>query len=178
MALKDVILGSHIWFAREGSTVNSLAVVSTTLPVFASTKADWLQLGSVEQFEPRKTQTNVERRAPITNGGRYELRKKIPLQSKLLLAFGVQEFNMINFEMLFGANEPSSGVFTPNSRRELITGWLHLDAYDQENDKIINLDAWCELDQEPFQFGENLNPHALVAEVLGNTLNSGIFTNI
>jgi len=180
MALKDIILGSHLWFARDGATIDATTVDKDTLPVFSSTKAEWLALGSVEEFEPQHTKNMIKRRAPITDGGRYETRVKIPLESELMLAFSLQEFEQINFEMLFGADgiDAGDGSFVPNSRRTQIIGWLHLDAYDQENDQIVELDAWCELDQQPFRFGENLNTHALTAEVLGNSLNSGILTNL
>lgn len=180
MALKDLIVGSHLWFARNGVTIGAQTVSETALPVFSSTKAQWLKLGSVEEFEPRKSQNVIERRAPITDGGRYETRKKIPLTNKLELAFSIQEFEQINFEMLFAAAsvDPGTGAFVPNSRRDFIRGWLHLENYDQDNSKLLDLDVWVELDQEPFRFGENLNPHALIAEVLGNTLNDGAFTNL
>lgn len=178
MALKDIILGSHIWFAREGATVDSAAVVSTTLPVFASTKADWLKLGCVEQFEPTVTRNSVKRRCPGANAGKYGVRAEILLSSDLTLNFGLQEFNEINFELLFNSEEPSSGAFVPNAAGVLIEGWLHIDAYDQADDKIIDLDAWCSLKQDSYQFGENLNPHTLIAEVLNNSLNAGTFTNV
>lgn len=179
MALKDLIVGAHIWFARNGATIGAQTVSETVLPVFSATKAQWLKLGSVEEFEPRKSQNVIERRAPISGGGRYETRRKIPLANKLELAFSLQEFEKINFEMLFGAASiGGSGDFVPNSRRDFVRGWLHLENCDQENNKLVDLDAWVELDQEPFRFGEHLNPHALIAEVLGNTLNAGVLTNL
>lgn len=178
MALKDIILGSHIWFAREGATVDSSTVVSTALPVFATTKADWLKLGCVEQFEPQVNRNTVKRRCPVADGGKFATRKEIQLSSELTLNFGLQEFTEINFEMLLNSDEPNAGAFVPNAGGSLIEGWLHVDAYDQENDKIIDLDSWVSLKQDSYQFGETLNPHTLIAEVLNNSLNAGVLTNI
>ncbi|MEM1083221.1 MAG: hypothetical protein AAGI48_03795 [Verrucomicrobiota bacterium] len=180
MPLKDLIVGSHIWFAREGSTVDSTAVVSTALPVFATTKADWLQLGCVEQFEPNVSRNSVKRRCPQADGGKYGVRKEIVISSDLTLNFGLQEMEELNLELLFNSNtpDPGDGSFVPNAQGSLIEGWLHLDSYDQDNVKIVDLDAWVSLKQDSYQFGENLNPHTLIAEVLNNSLNNGNFTNI
>lgn len=176
--MKDLIIGSHAWFARVGSTVNASPVVSTALPDFAATKADWTQLGSIEQWEPRLEQTKVTRRAPVAGGGKYEDRKEFILDSRLVHAFGIQQFGELEFELLSNADGVTTGAYVPNSRSEGIEGWLHRDSYDQAGNLIDTSDTWVSLTMDSFQFGENLNPHTLMARVLGNVLNEGTLSNL
>lgn len=178
--MKDLILGSNIWFAREGSTVDAVVVTSAALPVFATTKADWTKLGSVEQWEPKREQTVVKRRAAPEGFGKYQVRKVFQLSSALTHAFGLQEFTKTEFEILLNAAsvDPGTGAYVPNSRGQQIEGWLHLESYDHEDNIIVSEDAWVSLSVESFQFGENLNPHTLMAEVLVNSLNAGFITNL
>lgn len=178
--MKDLILGSNIWFARLGSTVGGSPVVATALPVFSSTKADWAKLGSVEQWEPRREQNLVKRRAAPEGKGKYQTRKIFQLGSTLTHAFGLQEFKRLEFEILLNAESihASTGAYVPNSRGTQMEGWLHLENYDQGDVKIIEEDSWVSLSIESFQFGENLNPHTLMAEVLINSLNAGNLTNL
>lgn len=178
--MKDLILGANIWFARLNSTVNAVTVSPAALPVFASTKADWTKLGSVEQWEPQREQNLIKRRAAPEGKGKYQTRKIFQLGSTLMHAFGLQEFRKLEFEMLLNAAEidASTGVYVPNSRGSQIEGWLHLENYDQHDVKIIEEDSWVSLSIQQFQFGENLNPHTLMAEVLVNSLNAGKVLNI
>jgi len=166
--MKDLILGANVWFARLGSTVNSAAVVPTVLPVFSTTKADWTKLGSVEQWE-----------APA-GFGKYQTRKIFQLGSTLTHAFGLQEFRRLEFELLLNAASVhvSTGAYVPNSRGTQMEGWMHVENYDQEDVKILEEDAWVSLSIDSFQFGENLNPHTVMAEVLFNSLNAGVITNL
>lgn len=176
--MKDIIIGSHAWFARVGSTVDGSPVVSTALPVFATTKADWTQLGSIEQWEPKIEQNKVTRRAPVAGGGKYEDRKEFILDSKLTHAFAIQQFGELEFELLSNADGLTAGAYVPNSRSEGIEGWLHRDSFDQSGNLIDTSDTWVSLTMESFQFGENLNPHTLMAKVLGNVLNVGTIANL
>lgn len=180
MALKDIILGSNIWFAREGSTVGGIVVSPSALPVFSSTKADWLKLGSVEHWDPKSTRTWVDRRAAPAGKGKYQTRTRIPLSSKLSHAFALQEFSALEFELLLNAASihSTTGAYVPNSAGAPLVGWLHLENYDQNDVKILDDDSWVQLGMESYQFGEKLDPHTLMAEVLYNSLNAGHLTGL
>jgi len=180
MALKDIILGSNIWFAREGTTVGGVVVSASALPVFSSTKADWQKLGSVEHWDPKTANTYVDRRAAPAGTGKYQTRARLLLSSKLSHAFSLQEFSALEFELLLNAASiaPSTGAYTPNSRGSALVGWLHLENYDQNNVKILDDDSWVQLDVQSYSFGEKLDPHTLMAEVLYNSLNAGHLTGM
>lgn len=178
--LKDLVIGSNIWFARLGSTVASATVVSTALPVWSSSKADWTKLGSVTHWEPKTNITWVDLRAAPSTKGKYQLRKRLPLNSRLIHNFALQEFEKLEFELLLNAAtiDASTGVYVPNSRGGTLEGWLHLDCYQQDDVKILDEDSWVQLSMDSYQFAEKLEPHALVAEVLLNSLNHGTLSGM
>lgn len=177
--MKDLILGANVWFIPNGTMISGDPVTSAALPVFSSTKASWFKLGSVEQWEPRREQNIVKRRAAPVGKGKYQTRKIFQLGSTLTHALGLQEFSRLEFELLLNTTiNPSNGEYVPNSRGSQPEGWLHLENYDQDDLKILEEDAWVSLSVDSFQFGEALNPHTLMAEVLVNSLNKGILTNL
>ncbi|MCU0797566.1 MAG: hypothetical protein MUF31_16725 [Akkermansiaceae bacterium] len=179
--MKDLILGVHIWFARDGATIDGDVVDAATLHDFATTEDEWLQLPSVEAFEPRFNKQVVKRRSPVAGGGRFGVRKTIPISTELTYAFDVQEWSKLLFELLFGAASIASpsGEFKPGTMTEPVAGWLYLKGYGQEDELILDGPARVELTVEPHKFGENLNPHALLAEIIvGNELNDHALTNL
>jgi hypothetical protein len=179
--MKDLILGVHLWFARDGATIDGDVVDEATLPDFATTEDEWLKLPSVEGFEVRFNKQVVKRRAPVAGGGRFGVRKTIPISTELTYAFDVQEWSKMLFELLFGADAIASpaGTFVPGTMTEPIGGWLYLDAFSHEDQRIVAGAVRVELTVDAFKFGENLNAHALLAEVIvGNELNEHTLTNL
>ncbi|MBK1884884.1 hypothetical protein JIN85_20910, partial [Luteolibacter pohnpeiensis] len=176
--MKDLVLGSHLWFARLGSTIDGTVVTESAVPIFATTKAEWLKLPSCEQWEPRPPSNFVSRRAPGTGTGTYGVRTRIPLGGDdFTHAFNVQEFGKLDFELLLNAAsvDQATGAYVTNTKVEPVVGWLHRQALHGET-IIDEADELVQLTSEAFQFGENLNPHALIATVLNNTLNAGKIT--
>lgn len=186
MQLRDLIIGSNIWFIRDGTVIagedpDPGTIVSPDVqPAFATTKEHWLKLGSVENWEPRTTTEWVSRRAAPEGKGKYQTRIRLPLSSSLTHAFGLQEFSELDFELLLNAAtiDSSTGEYVPNSRGEALVGWIHIEGFNQGDLEIINETSWVQLSKEAFQFGENLNPHTLMAEVLYNELNEGKISNL
>jgi len=178
--MKDLLLGTHIYFARKGSTVDGDTVSASARPDFVGNEADIPKLGSVVQWEPKRDKTQVKLRSPKLNGGGYELRKTFNLSNELTHAFSLQEFSKIEFEILLNAAAiaPTTGAYVPNSRTEEIEGWLYLIANDQDQLKIVDEGSWVSLSMDSYQFKEGLDPHALMASVLGNSLNAGTLTNL
>lgn len=178
--MKDIIGGAHAWLARDGVTIGGDVVNEETLPDFTTTEAEWLKLPSVEGFEVKFNKNTVKRRAPVTGGGRYGVRKTIQLGTELTYAFDLQEWDALTMEMLFGADAIGvGGAFKPGLQLDPIAGFLHVKLYDQSDTLIIAGAVRVELSVDAFKFGENLNPHALMAEVIvGNALNTHALTNL
>lgn len=174
--MKDLILGNHLLFAREGDTIDSITVSSTAKPDNDPTN-NWLKLPTVEAFEPRSERTFVDRRAP--SPGRYQTRRRIPISQRLTLNFSLQEWTEMTFaEMLLGGTRPAMGIFEPNGTGESVRGWWQIQSFDQLNTPILVMDVWGEATIETYRFGENLDPYALVLEVLYSPLNVGEILNM
>lgn len=173
--MKDLILGNHLYFAREGDDDGGTAVSATHIPDAESEL--WTKLPTVEDWEPKRTPNNVIRRAP--SPGTYRTRKTIQLSSKMTHAFSLQEWSEMTFaELLLGGEKPVSGVFVPDARGTLLTGWWMVLGYDQTESKIITLNVWGEGMIDGYKFGERLDPYALIVEQLYSTLNSAKAENL
>lgn len=169
--MKDLIIGSHISFARESETSTDILKPEAGVAYTA--------LGCVEQYDPQVTKDTVKRRCPADGGGKYSTRKNIVMNQEMEMNFSIQEWDeMTLVEILHNAETPTAGAFVPNSRAENVRGWLHIENYDQNDEKILDMFVWCELSIDSYQFGETLDPYALRAEVLKSALNSGTVSNI
>lgn len=174
--MKDLIIGSHLLFAREGDVIDSVTVSATGKPD-TDPEANYTVFPTIEAWEPKITRNMVTRRAP--SPGQYQTRKKIQLSSTITHAFSLQEFTELTLaELILGGNKPVAGVFAPGARSELLRGWWIVQGYDQANDRIITLNIWGEATIESYRFGENLNPYALVIEQLYSALNTGLAENL
>ena len=175
--LKDLIIGSHVSFARAGVDVGGVIPSRTVMP---TSDADYTSLGCAEDYEPKVDKEYIERRCPKTGGGKFRTRKKIPIKHSQVMAFSMQEWSKLTLvELLHNAETPNAaGEFVPNSRDEAVEGWLHVQNYDQNDDKILDMHVYVSLDVESYKFGENLDPYALMAEVLSSELNDGLATNL
>jgi len=170
--MKDLILGCHLLFAREGATIDDF-VVSPTYKPDTDPEANYTVLPTVQDWEPKVSRSFVERRAP--SPGIYQTRKRIPISQKITHAFSLQEFSLMTFaELVLGGNAPAAGVFVPGERTDLVRGWWIVQGYDQEDNKIITLNIWGEASVEGYKFGERLDPYAVMIEQLYSTLNTGL----
>lgn len=174
--MKDLIIGSHLFFAREGDTIDGNVVSATSKPD-TTPEENYTAFPTIEEWEPKIVRNTVTRRAP--SPGQYQTRKKIQLSSTITHMFGLQEFTQTTLaELILGGNKPVSGVFVPGERSELLRGWWIIQGYDQANDKIVTLNIWGEATIESYKFGENLNPYALAIEQLYSAYNTGLIENL
>lgn len=174
--MKDLILGSHLFFAREGETIDAVVVAADAKPD-VDPETNFTKFGCVERFQPQNNKTEIPRRCP--SPGKYRTRKKIPLSQTLTLNFGIQEWDEMSLaELLMLGSKPAGGVFVPNAQVDNVRGWLKIQSYDQTDALILAMDVWAEISIQAYQFEEGLEPYALVAEVLYSELNTGAITNL
>jgi hypothetical protein len=112
--MKDLILGSHLLFAREGETIDG-NVVSPTYKPDTDPEANYTRFPTVEAWEPKIARNMVTRRAP--SPGQYQTRKKIQISSTITHAFSLQEFT----ETTLATRRP--GRIKRSSMQGLRTGW-------------------------------------------------------
>lgn len=174
--MKDLIIGSHLLFARAGEVIDGVTVAQEAKPD-TTPSSNYTAFPTVSDWEPRFEMETVKRRAP--SPGKYQDRANIMLSSTIEYAFSLQQFTMTTLaELILGGEEPSSGVFVPGARSELLKGWWIVQSYDQNNDLISALNIWAEARVEPYKFGENLDDYALILTQLYSSLNTGEITNL
>lgn len=174
--MKDIILGVHLLFAREGDVIDGVTVGPEAKPdgVPAS---NYTKVATVETWEPSVDREIVKRRAP--SPGKYRDRASIVLNQTTEYAFSLQEWSEMTFaELLLGGEKPVAGVFVPGEREELLRGWWIVQGYDQGNNLIVVLNVWGEARIDSHQFGENLDPYALVITELYSSLADGEVSNL
>lgn len=172
MALKDLLIGSHISFAREGVDVGGITPAENTRP---DDGPIYVALGCVEQYEPSFNQEFITRRCPVAGGGRYRTRKRIPISQELVHNLSMQEWNEFTFaELLLGGSTPDAqGVYKPGARTDTVRGWFHVTNYDQGDQLINDMFIWGEAEIASYQFGESIDPYTLQITQLANALNTG-----
>lgn len=174
---KDLMIGTHLKFARAGVEVNGVTPSALVKP---ANDADYnVELGCVEDFDIKKEVSYIEKRCPVPGGGRYRTRKKIPVGQKMKFAFSMQQWSEFTLvELLYNAKTPNAGNFKPNDRNVDVEGWLDIKKYDQNDDLILDLQVYISPDVESYKFDEKVDPYAFVAELLHSDLNDGDLTNL
>jgi hypothetical protein len=174
--MKDLILGSHLLFAREGATIDAITVSATAKPD-TDPESNYTRFPTIQDWEPRFTRNTVKRRAP--SPGKYQTRKNIQLGSTLIHNFSLQEFTETTFaELVLGGTTPAAGVFVPGESTDYLRGWWIVQSYDQNDDAIVTLNIWGEASIGQYKFGESLDPYALVIEQLYSPLTTGEIENL
>ena len=174
MALKDLLIGSHVGFAREGETIDG-GVVSKNVRPDNDPTTNYTSLGCVEQYEPSFNQEFISRRCPVEGGGRYRTRVRIPISQELIHNLALQEWDEFTFaELLLGGSKPDAqGDFSPGARTDTVRGWFRLANLDQKDQLINEMYIWGEAEIASYQFGESIEPYTLQITQLGNPLNTG-----
>jgi hypothetical protein len=174
--MKDLILGNHLLFARAGKVIDGVTVGPEARPDTTPT-TNYTKFPTVQDWSPKINRNVIKRRAP--SPGRYEDRKEIVLSSSIEYAYSLQEFSELTLaELLLGGNEPVDGIFVPNERRELLTGWWISQSYDQEDDQIVALNIYGSARIDSYKFGESLDPYALIITQLYSSITTGEITNL
>lgn len=174
--MKDLIIGSHLLFARAGTVIDGVTVGPEAKPD-TTPATNYTKLPTVQDWEPKTTRQIVKRRAP--SPGKYRDRRSITLSTSTDHAFSLQEWSEMTFaELLLGGNKPVSGVFVPGEREELVTGWWIVQGYDQNDDLIVALNIYGEARIDGYKFGERLDPYALIITQLYSSIATGEISNL
>lgn len=180
MNLASYIIGTHLWFFREGDAF--------TLPDPGGTCGQevkpgiapdldpvWIDLGAVESFEPTVAQTDYELWKPAP--GRLVLKDLLENKQKLTIKAVTNDVGGLAVEAMFRATQELANTtgteqqFNPLSaisRR----GWIHAQFYDQDNNNYMNLDLWSRLRATGKFMGEPTKPEWEMF-MLYSSLNTG-----
>jgi hypothetical protein len=171
-----MILGAHLWFAREGEafTLPSAGTVSrTSLP--GPTDTVWAYLGIIKDFKTSGSADEVEVWKPTP--GNLRLDDVIHTKPQVKYTFTVGELGPSGVEFVFRTAKltSSSTEFTPLAATGGIKGFLKAQMYDQDDTQRLIVDSWVIL--KPMgDLAANATDLAEVqfeARMLYSTLNNG-----
>lgn len=178
------LFGTHVFFAREGTTIATPADAIPTGTTGALVTRDrkpgpndttWLDFGNVEKIDFERKSTEVEDFGP--SPGRMVLRNILETKRELDLKFEVSESSNLVREILFGAaalpaSPAAGGQFTPlggPTKR----GWLKIQEYSQETDAIVEThDLWCYVKIGSLSQGVEKPTYTVEARLLWSSLNT------
>ncbi|MDB6017667.1 MAG: hypothetical protein JWR19_2156 [Pedosphaera sp.] len=170
----SVIIGSHLYFVREGDvfTVPGAGVAGRNAKPGA-TDTSWIDLGIIKDCGVTPTREEREIFAPTP--GQIRLYDVIETKRKLEYKIALQEMSPLVWELLFGtlpltlASTQYNPLSGPTKK-----GWLKLQQYKQDDTLFNTVDSYCQLivDGE-VKFDDNVIAVNLTARQLHSTLNTG-----
>ena len=172
----SIILGSHVYFVREGDafTVPAAGTAGRNSKPGAADVA-WLDLGILKDVGMTPSAQLREIMAPTP--GVLRLYDVIPTARKLEIKMALQEMSALVWELLFSTLPLAAGAnvqYNPNAGAAK-KGWIKLQQYNGQNDALVNtadLYVHLEVDGE-VKFDDNVVAPNLKASVLHSTLNTG-----
>jgi hypothetical protein len=149
MNLASYIIGTHLWFFREGDAFTVPAggtCGQESKPGIApDMDAGWIDMGAIESFDPTVSQEDAKLWRPAP--GRLVLKDILENKQELSIKAVTNDVGGLAIESLFRTSQELAGLqvqFNPLSaisRR----GWVHGQCYDQDNNLWMTLDLWCRL---------------------------------
>lgn len=144
MTLKRMVLGSHVYFARSGSVIDSVTVSKTAKPTNDPT-TNWVSLGCVDDVSIDRQIQEEESYCP--SPGQYALDDITVIQKDMTISATLSVVSNAYFQMLMNssgaiADGASSGAYVPNSGDGYLRGWFKLQQYDQSDTLIHAVDVW------------------------------------
>ena len=183
MNLKKLVLGSQIFFAREGGVIAAVSpdlggTVSTTYKPPVGTvfpDANWISLGEVQDFTstPKLDEQDIIAPAP----GAYQRTDSFVVGKTLDVNFTLFNVSELAIEsLMLGKPDPSTGEYVVLSGPGTIRGWLKAQQYDQ-GDTLRNVfDIYISAKVKPAKMANKLIMVEMDCKVLFSALASGTAT--
>jgi len=140
--LRNLVLGSHLLFAREGTVIgvapDSHTVGKTYKPDVeeAAPYVNWVDIGTVQDFQPTSKDNAFDIIAP--SPGAYRRTDEIVVGATLDLAFSLFDTSELFFESTLLAGSPITAAYNPATGTGRIRGWFKCQQYDQ-GDALVNV---------------------------------------
>ena len=144
---KSVLAGFHVWFFREGDafTVPAPGISGAeSIPgISPDFDAGWIELGTVEGFDPAVAQTDIKLYKPAP--GHLVLKEILETKQELTGKVTVNDVSALIFELVFRTSQKLGGAqqqFNPLSAVSR-KGWAHFQGYDHDDNILCVMDWWC-----------------------------------
>ena len=170
---KPYIIGNHLFFLRDGSTITSPSAGDTSRSLAPDrSETTIVDLGQVGSLTVTPQVTAREVYAPAQ--GQYVLHDVLETMRGLQLSAQLNELNTFATEHIWNATKPDGAdEYTPLGRVTM-KGWLLIDQYDELNIKRNEVDLYCYVRFDgAITFSDDLVRPTLFAQVLQSSLNKG-----
>jgi len=181
MILKNKVIGSQLFFAREGTVIageGGGTVSQTYLPTAtdgAAPGANWPSMGRVKDFTANHKEDTLDLVLP--SPGRYQRVDEIVQSTMLDLSFSIPDMSPLFWEtMLLGKADPDSGIYSIGSSNGRVRGWLKVMQYDQADEEQNLFNVYVSATFKPVKFENKLIITELDAKVLFSALATGTLT--
>lgn len=171
--LRKLVIGSHLFFAREGAVIDEITVSRTAKPD-AEPIANWTNIGVVQDFQPKPKTESTDTYAP--SPGAYRRDDEVVTSRALDLSFSLVEVSPLFFESILMAGGAIAAAYNPASGTGRIRGWFKCQQYSQDDDLINVLDVYGAATFESEKQGNKLIIPTLNLKVLYSTLQTGNLT--
>jgi len=181
---QSILVGNHLYFAREGTVVDTLTVGREAKPDNSPT-TNWTSVGLVSSATVETSQNDIDIFKP--SPGRLRLYDVLEGKRDMSITCTIEEASPLMWELLFGSQPiPSTGlgagVFAPLSRTGKVKGWFKFQQYNQADQLISVVDVYCVADIDgAVEFGGDQSAvitFSLKLRVLSSPLESGQLSNL
>jgi hypothetical protein len=175
MANEAVVLTPHLYFARRGDSIDSVTVGREAKPD-VSPESNWTDLGICATFnvEDNGTTEDIMKGQP----GVVSLYEVIKLTDGRTVTCDMVEFNALAVQALFNSGNITT-TFVPGSAGRHLQGWLKVQLYNQDNELVIAMDIWADVQLTSANIGLGVRSgYTLAFRQLYSTLNTGNLSNL
>jgi len=182
MAYKTLALSHHLYFVREGDTIDGTTVSSTAKPDNDPAE-NWPKMGIVKQ--PRVSNNSTEIEDWEGQPGRLGLVDVHLVKQDITVRWTFDQLNELALEIIWGAagaidlGAPGNGVFGVNRQTAPVKGWAKMQSYDQANNLIQTVDLWgrLKIDEIDLGMGEDRVSYEAEMRLLG-AVSEGTLSNL
>lgn len=142
---QSILVGNHLFFAREGETIDAVVVSRTAKPDNSPT-TNWTSVGIVSAASVQRETTDIEIFRP--SPGRMQLHDVLETKPDLTITCTVDEASPLMWELCFGslkidpAASTNPGAFVPLARTGKVKGWFKFQQYNQADQLISVVDVY------------------------------------
>lgn len=137
--MRALKLVPHCWFARAGTTIDSVAVAREAKPDM-DPSTNWTSLGIIASLGIGQDSAVID----VDKGQPGKVMPYDKISDRLAMTYTGEliELSELAVELIYGTAAAVATTFQPGHRGALVQGWLHVQAYDELDAEILNFDVY------------------------------------
>lgn len=142
---QSILVGNHLYFARDGVTIDSVLVSRTAKPDNDPT-TNWTNVGIVSSASVQIDKQDIDIWRP--SPGRMQLHDVLESRPDLTITCTIEEASPLMWELCFGSllinpsAQSNPGAFLPMARTGKVKGWFKFQQYNQADQLISVVDIF------------------------------------